>query len=92
MAVEPPDRLTLRNDVYYYDADDEKSVRAGRVDIGADLNFLVNLTTLLYKPDLKLGGAQYAFGALIPIMKNEISPGIRNIHTFMEPWEGINTF
>lgn len=76
MAVEPPDQLTVRNDVYYYDADDEKSVRAGRIDLEAELTFLVNLTTLLYKPDLKIGGAQYAFGALIPIMKNEIESSL----------------
>jgi len=61
MAVEPPDKLTLRNDVYYYDADDDKSVRAGRVEVGAELTFLLNLTTVLYKPDIRIGGAQYAF-------------------------------
>lgn len=72
MAVEPPDRLTLRNDVYYYEADDQISVRAGRIDLDAELTFLVNLTTLLYKPDLRLGGAQYAFGVLVPFLKNEI--------------------
>ena len=72
MAVEPPDSLTLRNDLYYYQADDQRSVRAGRIDLGAELTFLVNLTTLLYKPDLRLGEIQYAFGALIPLVKNEI--------------------
>ena len=76
MAIEPPDRLTLRNDVYYYQADDQKSVRAGRIDLGAQLTFLVNLTTLLYKPDIQLDGAQYAFGALIPLMKNEIESSL----------------
>jgi hypothetical protein len=76
MAVEPSDKFTIRNDVYYYEADDEKSVRAGRVDLGAELTFQVNLTTLLYKPDLQIAGAQFAFGALIPIMKNEIDSSL----------------
>ncbi|MEP4485586.1 MAG: transporter [Halioglobus sp.] len=72
MAVEPPDKLTLRNDVYYYEANDKESFRAGRVEVEADLTFLVNLTTLLYKPDVQIAGAQYAFGTLIPVAKNEI--------------------
>lgn len=76
MAVEPQDKFTVRNDIYYYEADDEKSVRAGRADIGAELTFLVNLTTLLYKPDIQIVGAQYAFGALVPVMKNEIKSSL----------------
>ncbi|MEP6390264.1 MAG: transporter [Halioglobus sp.] len=73
MAVEPPDKFTLRNDVYYYEANDKESFRAGRIEVEADLTFLVNLTTLLYKPEFQVAGAQYAFGALIPVAKNEIN-------------------
>jgi hypothetical protein len=76
MAVEPPDQVTLRNDIYYYKADDGESVRAGRIDLDAELTFLLNLTTVLYKPDVKIAGAQYAFGALIPIMRNEIESSL----------------
>lgn len=83
MAVEPPDKLTLRNDVYYYEADDQISVRNGRLEVGAELTFVVNLTTLLYKPDLQIGGAQYAFGALIPLMKNEIESSLSLNYTDM---------
>ena len=85
MAVEPVDKLTVRNDVYYYEAEDKKSVRTGRIDLKADLTFLVNLTTLLYKPDLQFGSAQYAFGALIPIMKNEIDSSLSLNAETIEP-------
>ena len=76
MALEPTDELTIRNDLYYYNADDKESVRGGRIDLDAELTFLVNMTTLLYKPNIQLLGGQYAFGALIPLMKNEIESSV----------------
>lgn len=75
VAIEPATKLTLRNDTYFYQADDAKSVRSGQVEIGAELSFILNLTTLLYKPDITIFGAQYAFGALIPLVHYEIESG-----------------
>lgn len=72
VAAEPPTKLTMRNDTYYYQADAKKAVRAGKISIGADLTFKANITTLLYKPEIKIFGAQYAFGTLIPLAKFEI--------------------
>ena len=77
VAVEPPTKLTLRNDLYYYNAEDDRSIRAGQVEVDADLSFTVNLTTLLYKPEITILGAQYAFGALLPIMYADIESGLR---------------
>ncbi|MGI9290805.1 MAG: SphA family protein [Gammaproteobacteria bacterium] len=68
MAVAPESKWTLRNDVYYYTADSEESVRSGRVELGADLEFLFNFTTLLYKTDTKIFGGEYAFGAFMPLL------------------------
>lgn len=75
-AVEPPTKLTIRNDFYHYGADDEGSVRSGLVELGADLEFNINLTTVLYKPDVKLWGASYAFGAVVPIVGVDIDARI----------------
>jgi hypothetical protein len=72
MALAPSETWTLRNDVYSYGADIKESVRSGKVEVGADLDFLVNMTTLVYKSDLMLFGGQYAAGALVPLMDAKI--------------------
>ena len=76
MAVEPETRLTLRNDIYYYTADGDGSIRSGRIEAEADLAFTLNMTTVLYKPGVELLGAQYAFGALVPIVRTDIEAGV----------------
>jgi hypothetical protein len=68
MALSPSETWTLRNDIYYYSADTDISVRSGNVEAGVDLDFLINLTTLLYKPDIEVFGAQIATGVLVPIV------------------------
>jgi hypothetical protein len=68
MAVAPAEKWTLRNDIYYYTADSEGSVRGGQVELGAELDLLYNFTTLLYKTDSKIFGGQYALGAFVPVL------------------------
>jgi len=68
MAVAPGESWTLRNDTYYYGADSDRSVRSGRLEAGADLDLLMNFTTLLYKPDLEFLGVQLAFGIWLPLV------------------------
>jgi hypothetical protein len=76
MAVEPETKLTFRNDLYYYGADIEESVRSGLVEVGADLAFTMNFTTALYKPEVRFLGAQYAFGVFVPIVRADIETGV----------------
>ena len=68
MALAPSETWTLRNDLYYYDASSDRSVRSGAIEAGADLTFLMNFTTLLYKPDIEVLGAQFAIGVFVPIV------------------------
>jgi len=72
MALAPTETWTLRNDFYYYDASVDRTVRSGNLEVGADLNFLMNFTTLLYKPDVELFGAQYAAGIFMPLVDLDI--------------------
>ncbi len=76
MAVAPEARLTLRNDVYYYNADGDGSVRSGLIEAEAEVTFVLNMTTLLYKPEVKVFGTQYAFGILVPIVDVDIDSAI----------------
>ena len=68
MALAPSETWTLRNDVYFYDADTTRSVRSGAIEVGTDLQFLMNFTTLVYKPEIEVFGAQYALGVFLPLM------------------------
>lgn len=72
MALAPTETWTLRNDIYYYGAEDDKSVRSGKIEVDADLEFLMNFTTVLYKPELTLFGGQYAAGVFVPLVKAEV--------------------
>ena len=72
MAVEPETKLTFRNDFYYYGADTERAILSGLAVADADLDFTMNFTTALYKPEVKLFGAQYAFGVLLPIVRTDV--------------------
>jgi len=65
MALAPTETWTLRNDVYYYEADTDKSVRSGQLELGTELRFLMNFTTVLFKPDIEIFGAQYATGVFL---------------------------
>jgi len=76
MALAPTEKWTLRNDTYYYDASTNRSVRSGNLEVGADLEFLMNFTTLLYKPDIELFGAQLAIGVFVPIVDLEIDSSL----------------
>ncbi len=76
MALAPAEPWTLRNDIYAYGADMDESVRSGRVEVGAELDFLTNFTTVLYKPDFTLFGGQYAGGVFIPLVSIDIESSI----------------
>ena len=70
--MEPPTKLTIRNDFFHYGADGDGSVRSGLVEAEADVKFNLNMLTALYKPDVKILGASYAFGTLIPLTHVDI--------------------
>jgi hypothetical protein len=76
-AVEPPSKFTVRNDIFYYQADGDGSVRSGLLEADAELELIVDFLTLLYKPDVEIIGANYAFGVFIPIVHADIDTSIQ---------------
>lgn len=76
LAVEPADGLSLRNDVYFYSAEADESVRSGRVEVGIDIDLTFDYLTLLYKPDKEVFGASYAFGATFAYGKVDLEGDI----------------
>jgi hypothetical protein len=68
MALAPTETWTLRNDVYYYDASTRRSMLSGNLVADVELEFLMNFTTILFKPGLELFGAQYAAGVFVPLV------------------------
>ncbi len=76
MALAPSEKWTLRNDIYFYDASTSRSVRSGNLEVGTELDFLMNFTTLVYKPELELFGAQFAAGVFIPLVDLELDTSL----------------
>jgi hypothetical protein len=76
MALAPTDTWTLRNDVYYYGADTSRSVRSGRIEADVEIEILMNMTTVLYKPELELFGATYAAGVFLPFVDLDIDSSL----------------
>ena len=76
MALAPSEKWTLRNDIYFYDASTSRSVRSGNLEVGTELDFLMNFTTLVYKPELELFGAQFAAGVFIPLVDVELDTSL----------------
>ena len=68
MALEPADGLTIRNDIYYYNASDNKRIKRTGVKVDGELTTKINMLTMLYKTDKKFFGGSYAFGTMIPIV------------------------
>lgn len=76
MALAPAATWTLRNDVYYYDASVDRSVTSGNLASSVDLRFLMNFTTLIYKPDVTVFGAEFATGLFVPIVDLDFDAGL----------------
>jgi hypothetical protein len=76
MALAPSETWTLRNDIYFYDASTSRSVRSGNLEVGTELDFLMNFTTLVYKPELELFGAQFAAGVFIPLVDLDLDASL----------------
>jgi hypothetical protein len=76
MALAPGETWTLRNDLYFYEASSTRSVRSGNLVLGADLEFLMNFTTLLYKPGIEVFGAQFATGVFVPLVDLDIDASL----------------
>ncbi len=79
LAMEPPGKLTLRNDVYYYTADTSRVSRNGNLQSEVELTFMLNMTTILYKPEVQVFDAQYAFGTLIPVIHVEFDASVGDL-------------
>ena len=73
LAVEPADGLSFRNDVYFYSADGDGSVRSGLIELEVDVDLTFNYLTFLYKPGVEVFGAQYAYGASLALGKVDLS-------------------
>jgi hypothetical protein len=76
MALAPSEPWTLRNDIYFYDASTERSVRSGQIEVGVDLQFLMNFTTLLYAPGIEVFGAQFATGVFVPLVDLDLDASL----------------
>ena len=54
LAVEPEQGLAIRNDFYFYNAEADRSVRSGLVELEVDLEIRLDYLSILYKTDQKV--------------------------------------
>lgn len=71
-AMAPSTPFTIRNDVYLYDAKISETVRSGNIEIESELSMLVNLTTVIFKPNFEIFGAKYGVGLVAPILSTSL--------------------
>ena len=90
LAVEPADGLSMRNDVYFYNADGGGSVRTGLIELEVDVDLTFDYLTLLYKPGVEVFGAQYAFGTVLVYGKVDLS-GELDVGPFSESFSEDKT-
>lgn len=76
VAVAPEPGFVFRNDIYHYSADESRTVLQGEARFDVDLSLTINLATGLYVPDVEVLGGRYAFGALVPIVHNDIEANL----------------
>jgi hypothetical protein len=78
LAIAPGEGLSMRNDVYFYRADDEFAVRSGEIVADVDLELTLNYLSFVHNPGIEVFGAQYVFGATLVYGKVDIEGGLAN--------------
>lgn len=73
LAVEPEPGLAFRNDIYFYSAEADRSVRSGLIEADIEIDLSFNYLSVLYKTERKVLGAGYAFGVTFAAGKVDIS-------------------
>ncbi|MGI9509428.1 MAG: SphA family protein [Geminicoccaceae bacterium] len=72
VAVAPDPGLTLRNDIYYYGADESRAVLQGQVRADVDIALTIDFLTAFYMTERRVLGGRYAFGAVGQLARTDI--------------------
>jgi hypothetical protein len=80
VALAPEPGFYLRSDIYYYTAEQDRSVRSGRLQLDVELDIGMYVLTGLYATNQEFLGGRYAFGAALPVVYADIST------TLGRPW------
>jgi hypothetical protein len=88
MALEPPHGLTIRNDIYYYGASTNKTIRNTGVDVDGDITMKMDLLTMIYNTKTEFFNGNYAYGAAIPLVYLEVKGGT-DFGRFSEDAKGL---
>ncbi len=76
LGVAPGEGLSMRNDVYFYRADEDFVVKSGKIVADLDLDLTFNYLTLVQNPGVELFGADYIFGATFVVGKVDLEAGL----------------
>ena len=87
VAVAPEPGFYLRQDLYYYMADGDRTVQGGKLRTDLDLDMGTYMVTAFWATEKKIFGGQYAFGADLPIVYGSLS-GNFGIGPLSVPFDG----
>lgn len=74
----PEQGVSVKNDIYFYSAESDLNLLSGNVSSNLDIELLYNYTTVLYKTEYTLFGAEYAAATIAyggPDISTDISLG-----------------
>jgi len=61
LATQPPDGVSIRNDLFFFTGDIGESFRSGAVRADVDVDLVYNYISLVYKPEFEVLGRPVAF-------------------------------
>jgi hypothetical protein len=76
VALAPAPGVYFQNDLFYYNADAQRAVLSGLVDVTLDTQIYVDLVTAVWVPDYRIFGAQFAAGVFVPFINAELSGSV----------------
>ncbi len=72
VAIAPEPGFSLRNDVYYYSAEQSRAVLQGQARAELDIAFTIDLLTGFYVTDAEVLGGKFGFGAQLQLTHADI--------------------
>jgi hypothetical protein len=90
-VIPPQPGLYVRNDAYHYQGDVSATIFDGRVQLGVEEKYLVDVLSLTYVTPLKILGGTYAVNVTPTVMQMDVNVGIGLPSVILPVGPGIAT-
>jgi hypothetical protein len=90
-VIPPQPGLYVRNDAYHYQGDVDATIFDGRVQLGVEEKYLVDVLSLTYVTPLKILGGTYAVNVTPTVMQMDVNVGVGLPSVILPVGPGIPT-